>query len=63
MSAVETSRAEAIALVQQIMQADDASGDEVDGWLDRLDRALWRFPVVHAARVTAPPRRWLLHRP
>ncbi|MCC5481241.1 e9imm peptide [Streptomyces barringtoniae] len=40
MSAVAMSRAEAVALVQRIMQADYASNDEVDGWLDRLDRAL-----------------------
>lgn len=33
------SRAEAVALVQRIMDADYASDDEVDGWLDRLDRA------------------------
>ncbi|GGU02302.1 hypothetical protein GCM10010272_54370 [Streptomyces lateritius] len=40
MSAVEFSRAEAVALVQRIMEADGASEDEVDDWLDRLDRAL-----------------------
>jgi hypothetical protein len=40
MSAVEMSRADAVALVQRIMQADYDSDDEVDGWLDRLDRAL-----------------------
>ncbi|MFE9776164.1 e9imm peptide [Streptomyces sp. NPDC005931] len=40
MSAVEMSRAEAVALVQRIMDADYASDDELDGWLDRLDRAL-----------------------
>ncbi|MFD5661026.1 e9imm peptide [Streptomyces hirsutus] len=38
MSAVEMSRAEAVALVQRIMDADYASDDEADGWLDRLDR-------------------------
>ncbi|MEV7789703.1 e9imm peptide [Streptomyces sp. NPDC088106] len=40
MSAGEMSCAEAVALVQRIMDADYASDDEVDGWLDRLDRAL-----------------------
>ncbi|MER7937701.1 MULTISPECIES: e9imm peptide [unclassified Streptomyces] len=35
------SRAEAVAVAvaQRIMQADYASDDEADGWLDRLDRA------------------------
>jgi hypothetical protein len=40
MGAVEMSRAEAVALVRRIMQADCTSDDDVDGWLDRLDRAL-----------------------
>ncbi|GGV77778.1 hypothetical protein GCM10010294_45920 [Streptomyces griseoloalbus] len=40
MSAVEMSRADAVALVQRILDADYASDDEVDGWLDSLDRAL-----------------------
>ncbi|MFH9590179.1 e9imm peptide [Streptomyces luteogriseus] len=40
MSAVGMHRAEAVALVQRIMQADFASDDEMDAWLDRLDRAL-----------------------
>lgn len=40
MGAVEMTCAEAVALVQRIMEADYASDDEVDGWLDRLDRAL-----------------------
>ncbi|MEU0657399.1 bacteriocin immunity protein [Streptomyces albogriseolus] len=40
MGAVEMTRAEAVALVQRIMEADYSSDDEVDGWLDRLDRAL-----------------------
>ncbi|MEU3895394.1 e9imm peptide [Streptomyces sp. NPDC045251] len=34
------SRAEAVALVQRIMDADYASDDEAAGWLDALDRAL-----------------------
>ncbi len=40
MGAVEMTRAEAVALVPRIMEADYASDDEVDGWLDRLDSAL-----------------------
>ncbi|MFG2222673.1 e9imm peptide [Streptomyces sp. NPDC048644] len=40
MSAVEMIRSDAVTLVQRIMQADYASDDEVDGWVDRLDRAL-----------------------
>ncbi|MGW9370443.1 e9imm peptide [Streptomyces xanthophaeus] len=40
MGAVELSRAEAVALVQRIMVADYASEDEVNDWLERLDRAL-----------------------
>ncbi|MFC9699295.1 e9imm peptide [Streptomyces sp. NPDC056943] len=40
MSAVELSRAEAVALVQRIMEADYVSEDEVNDWLDRLDIAL-----------------------
>ncbi|MGI5372620.1 e9imm peptide [Streptomyces iakyrus] len=34
------SHAEAVALVQRIMDADYVSDDEVDGWLDGLDKAL-----------------------
>jgi hypothetical protein len=40
MSAAEMSRADAVALVQRIMQADYASDDEADSWLDTLDRSL-----------------------
>ncbi|MFI2379073.1 e9imm peptide [Streptomyces sp. NPDC018964] len=40
MSAPEMSRAEAVVLVQRIMDAVYASDDEVDDWLNRLDRAL-----------------------
>ncbi|MEU0588384.1 e9imm peptide [Streptomyces sp. NPDC006132] len=40
MSAAEMSRADAVSLVQRIMQADYASDDEADSWLDTLDRAL-----------------------
>ena len=34
------SRAEAVALVQRIMDAGCASDEEVAGWLDKFDRAL-----------------------
>lgn len=34
------SRAEAVALVQRIMNADFDSEAEVDGWLEQLDAAL-----------------------
>ncbi|MEU2282487.1 hypothetical protein ABZ614_11225 [Streptomyces sp. NPDC013178] len=40
MSAVEMSRTDAVAVVQRIMQAGYTSDDEIDGWLDRLDRAV-----------------------
>ncbi|WP_269855255.1 e9imm peptide [Streptomyces sp. RPT161] len=40
MRAVELSRAEAVALVHRIMEADYGSEDEVNDRLDRLDRAL-----------------------
>ncbi|GGW31708.1 hypothetical protein GCM10010340_06550 [Streptomyces griseoloalbus] len=50
MSAVEMSRADAVALVQRILDADYASDDEVDGWLDSLDTGV---PVRH---LTAPRR-------
>ncbi|MEW2615038.1 e9imm peptide [Streptomyces sp. NPDC047880] len=40
MSGGEMSHAEAVALVQRIMDADYVSDDEVDGWLDGLDTAL-----------------------
>lgn len=33
-------REEAVALVQRIVDSDRAGDDEVDGWLDQLDRAL-----------------------
>ncbi|MGC5534968.1 e9imm peptide [Streptomyces sp. SR-10] len=48
MSAMEMSRAEAVALVQRIMDADYASEEEVDGWLDMLDRAL-SCPTGHVS--------------
>ncbi|WP_328491646.1 bacteriocin immunity protein [Streptomyces sp. NBC_00414] len=59
MSAVEMSRAEAVTLVQRIMDADHASEDEVDGWLDRLDRAL-ACPSGHVSGLIFwPPEREL----
>lgn len=59
MGAVEMSRTEAVALVQRIMDADHASEDEVDGWLDRLDRAL-ACPSGHVSSLVFwPPEREL----
>ncbi|CAM5718357.1 e9imm peptide [Streptomyces violaceusniger] len=40
MGGVEMSRAEAVALAQRIMDADYASEEEADSWLDLLDRTL-----------------------
>jgi hypothetical protein len=57
MSVGEISRAEAVALVQRIMDADYASDDEVDGWLDSLDRAL-ACPSGHVGDlIFSPPER------
>ncbi|MCX3291781.1 e9imm peptide [Streptomyces sp. NEAU-H22] len=59
MSTGEMSRADAVALVQRIMQADHAADDEVDGWLDRLDRAL-ACPSGHVGGLVFwPPEREL----
>jgi hypothetical protein len=59
MGAVEMSRAEAVVLVQRIMDADYASEDEVDGWLDRLDRAL-ACPSGHvSSMIFWPPEQEL----
>ncbi|MFC9498748.1 bacteriocin immunity protein [Streptomyces sp. NPDC056982] len=59
MGAVELSRAEAVALVQRIMEADYASEDEVNDWLDRLDRAL-ACPSGHVSGLVFwPPQREL----
>ncbi|MFI6037865.1 e9imm peptide [Streptomyces sp. NPDC051315] len=59
MSAVEMSRAEAVVPVQRIMQADDASDDEVAGWPDRLGRAL-ACPSGHVGDLIFwPPERQL----
>ncbi|MFE9921908.1 e9imm peptide [Streptomyces sp. NPDC005774] len=59
MSAVETTRAEAIALVRRIMRADHAPEDEVADWLDGLDRALG-CPSGHVGDLIFwPPERGL----
>ncbi|WP_097921863.1 e9imm peptide [Streptomyces sp. wa1063] len=54
MSAVEMSRTEAVALVQRIMDAGYASEEEVDGWLNRLDRAL-SCPTGHVSDLVFWP--------
>jgi hypothetical protein len=59
MSAVEMSRAEAVALVQRIIEADYVSEDEVNDWLDSLDRAL-ACPSGHVSGLIFwPPEREL----
>ncbi|KPI31780.1 bacteriocin immunity protein [Streptomyces sp. NPDC048253] len=59
MTAVEMSRAEAIALVQRVMDPGCASDDEVAAWLDRLDRAL-ACPSGHVSDLIFwPPEREL----
>lgn len=59
MGAVGMSRAEAVALVQRIMNADYASEDEADGWLGQLDRAL-ACPSGHVSGLIFwPPEREL----
>ncbi|OEJ23062.1 e9imm peptide [Streptomyces agglomeratus] len=59
MSAVGLRRAEAVALVQRIMEGDYASEDEVNDWLDRLDRAL-SCPSGHVSGLIFwPPEREL----
>lgn len=59
MSAVEMSCAEAVALVQRIMEADHTSDDEVGGRLDRLGRAL-ACPSGHVSDLIFwPPERQL----
>ncbi|MFL9652772.1 e9imm peptide [Streptomyces sp. PB17] len=59
MGAGEMSRAEAVVLVQRIMDADYASDDEADGWLDSLDRAL-ACPSGHVSDLIFwPPQREL----
>ncbi|MFI1930300.1 e9imm peptide [Streptomyces sp. NPDC020330] len=59
MGAVETSRAEAVALVQRIMDVDYASEDEADGWLKRLDSALACPPGHVSGLIFWPPEREL----
>ncbi|GGV82785.1 hypothetical protein GCM10010294_58380 [Streptomyces griseoloalbus] len=59
MSAVEMSRADAVALVQRIMDADYTSDDAVDGWLDTLDKVL-ACPSGHVGDLVFwPPEREL----
>ncbi|KOU40641.1 e9imm peptide [Streptomyces sp. WM4235] len=59
MSAVELSRAEAVALVQRIMEADNVSEDEANEWPVRLDRAL-ACPSGHVSGLVFwPPEREL----
>jgi len=59
MDAAEMSRADAVALVQRIMDADCASEEEVDRWLDILDRAL-ACPTGHVSGLIFwPPEREL----
>lgn len=59
MGAVQLSRTDAVALVQRIMDADYATEDEADGWLDRLDRAL-ACPSGHVCDLIHwPPEREL----
>ncbi|MCZ4602837.1 e9imm peptide [Streptomyces sp. Lzd4kr] len=60
MAAVEMSRAEAVALVQRVMDAGCASDNEVAGWLDRPGRAL-ACPSGHVSDLVFwPPGRELL---
>jgi hypothetical protein len=49
------SRAEAVALVQRVMDVGCASDDEVAGWLDKLDRAL-ACPSGHVSDLIFWPR-------
>ena len=48
MRAGELGRAEAVALVQRIMDADCASEEEADSWLERLETAL-ACPAGHVS--------------
>ncbi len=57
--AVEMTRAEAVALVQRIMEADYASDDEVAGWLDRLDSAMTCPSGYVSNLIFWPPEREL----
>ena len=52
-------RAEAVALVQRIMDADCASEEEADSWLERLETAL-ACPAGHVSNLIFwPPEREL----
>ncbi|MGC9410300.1 e9imm peptide [Streptomyces sp. BPPL-273] len=59
MAAVEMTRAGAVALVHRIMEADYASDDEMDGWLDRLDKALTCPSGYVSDLIFWPPEREL----
>ncbi|WP_185117215.1 MULTISPECIES: e9imm peptide [Streptomyces] len=51
------SRTAAVAVVQRIMDADYTSEEEVDGWLEMLDRAL-ACPTGHVSDLIFwPPER------
>ncbi len=60
MGDMKMSRAEAVVLVQRIMDADYDSEDEVDIWLDLLDQALV-CPTGHVSGLIfwPPPDREL----
>ncbi|MFG3056683.1 e9imm peptide [Kitasatospora sp. NPDC048239] len=49
------SLAEAVALVQRITNADYDRDDEVDGWLDQLDRSLM-CPTGYVSNLIFSPR-------
>ncbi|RKT02377.1 colicin immunity protein/pyocin immunity protein [Streptomyces sp. 3211.6] len=54
---MEMSRTAAVAVVQRIMDADYTSEEEVDGWLEMLDRAL-ACPTGHVSDLIFwPPER------
>ncbi|MEU6285208.1 e9imm peptide [Streptomyces sp. NPDC047028] len=53
------SRAEAVALVQRIMDADYASDEEADRWLSSLGRALGCLPGYVSDLIFWPPEREL----
>ncbi|MFF1465882.1 e9imm peptide [Streptomyces sp. NPDC058330] len=53
------SRAEAVAFVQRIMDADYGSDAEVDVWLNRLDTVLARPSGHVGALIFWPPEREL----
>ena len=59
MSAVEMTRADAVALVRRIMRGEYASDGEAADWLDRPDRGL-ACPSGHVADLVFwPPEREL----